>query len=64
MSDFKARLWSWKTERYTKKNPVAYYCSGETEVKHQDMCVNLPDGSQLVIDTRSVIKLLKKHGRV
>lgn len=64
MSDFKARLWKNEAVRYTKGSLVAYYCSGEDKIDEQAMCINLPDGGQIVIDTKSVIKLLKKQGRI
>ena len=68
-NEFKARLWKNKPGDYVgsfvRKPLGAYYCSGEFEIKNQDLCVNLPDDDgQIVINTESVIKLLKKHGRI
>lgn len=55
----------WKGDEGYKKSVVTgtYYCSGESEVKHQALCINV-EGGQYVLDTRSIIKLLKKHGRI
>lgn len=60
--EFKVRYWLGDTG-YRKAVIGTYYCSSEEDIKDQALCINTKEG-QFVIDTRSVIKLLKKHGRI
>jgi len=54
-----------KFYKLTSTTLDTYYCSGESKIKDQDLCINLPkDGGQIVVNTVSLIKLLKKYKRI
>lgn len=61
--EFKARFWNNDTKSYKKKITDTYYCSGESENPNAPLCLNTEEG-QFILDTNSIIKLLKKHGRI
>lgn len=62
MKDFKARFWSTDKEGYTSAVTDTYYAHGNDEA-NKPLCINTKEG-QFVLDTNSIIKLLKKYGRI
>lgn len=64
---FKASLWSNESDntgKYQVANLRTYYCTGEERISQRQLCINLPDGGQVVVNTNSLIKLLKNLGRI